>query len=196
MKKSLRLKSNNYRIVYIFLALTIFIFTVSALYLSTEKAKKRENFWVATKSIPLGQLIKESDVELQPFDLANIANQYLLEEQSPIGLFTKQIVNKNELISQINVSKSTNYRNVSLKIPNGHLPPNLKENDEVDVWFSDLLTNTSTLLIPKISIVWVDELNTNFGGVSTVVVAIPQDMVATLIKSSRTEGLDLVQIEN
>ena len=196
MKKSLRLKSNNYRIVYIFLALTIFIFTVSALYLSTEKAKKRENFWVATKSIPLGQLIKESDVELQPFDLANIANQYLLEEQSPIGLFTKQIVNKNELISQINVSKSTNYRNVSLKIPNGHLPPNLKENDEVDVWFSDLLTNTSTLLIPKISIVWVDELNTNFGGVSTVVVAIPQEMVATLIKSSRTEGLDLVQIEN
>ncbi|MFZ9354001.1 MAG: hypothetical protein ACO25L_04210, partial [Candidatus Nanopelagicales bacterium] len=60
----------------------------------------------------------------------------------------------------------------------------------------DPLTNTSTLLIPKISIVWVDELNTNFGGVSTVVVAIPQDMVATLIKSSRTEGLDLVQIEN
>ena len=196
MKKSLRLKSNNYRIVYISLALTIFVFTVSALYLSTEKAKKRENFWVATKSIPLGQLIKESDVELQPFDLANIANQYLLEEQSPIGLFTKQIVNKNELISQINVSKRTNYRNVSLKIPNGHLPPNLKENDEVDVWFSDLLTNTSTLLIPKISIVWVDELNTNFGGVSTVVVAIPQEMVATLIKSSRTEGLDLVQIEN
>ena len=196
MKKSLRLKSNNYRIVYIFAALTIFVFTVSALYLSTEKAKKRENFWVATKSIPLGQLIKESDVELQPFDLANVANQYLLEEQSPIGLFAKQIVNKNELISQITVSKRTNYRNVSLKIPNGHLPPNLKENDEVDVWFSDPLTNTSTLLIPKISIVWVDELNTNFGGVSTVVVAIPQDMVATLIKSSRTEGLDLVQIEN
>jgi len=196
MKKSLRLKSNNYRIVYISLAFTIFVFTVSALYLSTEKAKKRENFWVATKSIPLGQLIKESDVELQPFDLANIASQYLLEEQSPIGLFTKQIINKNELISQINVSKSTNYRNVSLKIPNGHLPPNLKENDEVDVWFSDPLTNTSTLLISKISIVWVDELNTNFGGVSTVVVAIPQDMVATLIKSSRTEGLDLVQIEN
>ena len=67
MKKSLRLKSNNYRIVYISLALTIFVFTVSALYLSTEKAKKRENFWVATKSIPFGQLIKESDVERNGF---------------------------------------------------------------------------------------------------------------------------------
>ena len=94
------------------------------------------------------------------------------------------------------VEKSTNYRNVSLKIPNGHLPPTLKENDEVDIWFSDSLTNTSTLLIPNISVIWVDELNTNFGGVSTVVVAVPKDLVANLIKTSRTEGMDLVQIEN
>ena len=130
------------------------------------------------------------------FDLGEINDSYLDQDQNPVGLFTKKTINVNEVITQSSIGKSTSFRNVSLKIPNGHLPPNLKENDEVDIWFSDPLTNTSNLLVSKISVVWVDELNTNFGGVSTVVVAIPQEMVATLIQSSRTDGMDLVQIEN
>ena len=196
MKKSKSLTLKNHRIIYIGLAFLVFIFTVTSLYISAENAKKRTNFWVATKSIPLGQIITENDVELQALDLGEVSNVYMQQDQSPIGLFTKKAINRNEIIATVFVERSTKYRNVSLNIPNGHLPPTLKVNDEVDIWFSDSLTNSSTLLIPKISVVWVDDLNTNFGGVSTVVVAIPQDMVANLIKSSRTEGMDLVQIEN
>jgi len=196
MNKTLSLRVKNFRILYIISAFTIFLVTVISLYISAEKAKLRTNFWVTTKSIPLGQAITKNDVELQPLDLGNITDSYLQQNQSPIGFFTKKAINKNEIISALFVEKSTNYRNVSLKIPNGHLPPTLKENDEVDIWFSDSLTNTSTLLIPNISVIWVDELNTNFGGVSTVVVAVPKDLVANLIKTSRTEGMDLVQIEN
>lgn len=196
MKKTIGFRIKNYRIIYIFTAFIIFMITVTSLYASAEKAKKRDNYWVATKSIPLGQIVNKTDVELQAFDLGEISDTYLDQNQSPVGFFTKKVINSDEVISHKSIGKSTTYRNVSLKIPNGHLPPNLKENDEVDIWFSDPLTNTSTLLISKISVVWVDELNTNFGGVSTVVVAIPQEMVATLIKSSRTDGMDLVQIEN
>lgn len=196
MRKANSLKLKNYRIIYISLAFLVFMFTVTSLYISAENARKRTNYWVTTNSIPLGQIIDQNDVELQALDLGEVSNDYLQQEQSPIGLFTKQALNKNEIVAPVFVERQSNYRNVSLKIPNGHLPPTLKVNDEVDIWFSDSLNNTSTLLIPKISVVWVDELNTNFGGVSTVVVAIPQDLVANLIKSSRTEGMDLVQIEN
>lgn len=186
----------NYRIIYIISAFLIFLMTVTSLYISAEKAKRRINYWVTTKSIPIGQIINKNDIELMAFDLGEINDSYLDQDQNPVGLFTKKTINVNEVITQSSIGKSTSFRNVSLKIPNGHLPPNLKENDEVDIWFSDPLTNTSNLLVSKISVVWVDELNTNFGGVSTVVVAIPQEMVATLIQSSRTDGMDLVQIEN
>ncbi len=196
MNKAMGFRIKNYRIIYIISAFLIFLMTVTSLYISAEKAKRRINYWVTTKSIPIGQIINKNDIELMAFDLGEINDSYLDQDQNPVGLFTKKTINVNEVITQSSIGKSTSFRNVSLKIPNGHLPPNLKENDEVDIWFSDPLTNTSNLLVSKISVVWVDELNTNFGGVSTVVVAIPQEMVATLIQSSRTDGMDLVQIEN
>ena len=196
MNKAMGFRIKNYRIIYIISAFLIFLMTVTSLYISAEKAKRRINYWVTTKSIPIGQIINKNDIELMAFDLGEINDSYLDQDQNPVGLFTKKTINVNEVITQSSIGKSTSFRNVSLKIPNGHLPPNLKENDEVDIWFSDPFTNTSNLLVSKISVVWVDELNTNFGGVSTVVVAIPQEMVATLIQSSRTDGMDLVQIEN
>jgi len=196
MNKAMGFRIKKYRIIYIISAFLIFLMTVTSLYISAEKAKRRINYWVTTKSIPIGQIINKNDIELMAFDLGEINDSYLDQDQNPVGLFTKKTINVNEVITQSSIGKSTSFRNVSLKIPNGHLPPNLKENDEVDIWFSDPLTNTSNLLVSKISVVWVDELNTNFGGVSTVVVAIPQEMVATLIQSSRTDGMDLVQIEN
>ncbi|MFM1826471.1 MAG: hypothetical protein RLZZ37_1106 [Actinomycetota bacterium] len=196
MKKTMGFKIKNYKMIYVISALIVFSLTVSNLYFSAENAKKRANYWVAKKPIPIGQIIRSTDVELKALDLGDINKSYLEQDKNPVGLFAKKVINSNELIAESFIGKGSTYRNVSLKIPNGHLPPNLKENDEVDVWFSDPLTNSSALLIPRISVVWVDELNTNFGGVSTVVVATPQDLVATLIKSSRTEGLDLVQIEN
>jgi hypothetical protein len=196
MNKAKGFRIKNYRIIYVITAFLIFIITVTSLYISAEKAKMRINYWVTTKSIPIGQIINKNDIQLKAFDLGEISNSYLDQDQNPVGLFTRKTINVNEVITHSSIGKSTSYRNVSLKIPNGHLPPNLKENDEVDIWFSDPMTNTSNLLISKISVVWVDDLNTNFGGVSTVVVAIPQEMVATLIQSSRTDGMDLVQIEN
>lgn len=196
MNKAKGFRIKNYRIIYVITAFLIFMITVTSLYISAEKAKIRINYWVTTKSIPIGQIINKNDIQLKAFDLGEISNSYLDQDQNPVGLFTRKTINVNEVITHSSIGKSTSYRNVSLKIPNGHLPPNLKENDEVDIWFSDPMTNTSNLLISKISVVWVDDLNTNFGGVSTVVVAIPQEMVATLIQSSRTDGMDLVQIEN
>ncbi len=195
MNKSAVIKIKNYRRIYISVAFFVFIFSITSLYLSAEKAKERDNYWITNKSIPLGQIITEKDIELKALDLGVIANRYFKQSESPVGLFTQNSIMKNELITTSNVARTTEFRNVSLKIPNGHLPPTLDENDDVDIWFSDPLTSNSILLLERISVVWVDELNTNFGGVSTVVLAIPQDKVATLIKSSRSDGLDLVQIE-
>ena len=68
--------------------------------------------------------------------------------------------------------------------------------DFVDIWFTDSLNSKSNILIPKINVVWIDNVDTNFGGVSTVVLSIPEIQVSNLINFSRSESLDLVQIEN
>jgi hypothetical protein len=76
------------------------------------------------------------------------------------------------------------------------LPPLLELNDWVDVWFSDPITLSSTLIIPKLAVVWIDEVDSNFGGVTTVVLAVPESNVLQLINSARVDGIDLVQREN
>ena len=87
-------------------------------------------------------------------------------------------------------------RNVALRISNGHLPPSLEMNDWVDIWFSDPIALTSTLIIPRTAVVWIDEVDSNFGGVTTVVVAVPETNVPQLVKSARSDGIDLVHREN
>jgi hypothetical protein len=72
----------------------------------------------------------------------------------------------------------------------------LELNDWVDVWFSDPITLSSTLIIPKLAVVWIDEVDSNFGGVTTVVLAVPESNVLQLINSARVDGIDLVQREN
>jgi hypothetical protein len=44
--------------------------------------------------------------------------------------------------------------------------------------------------------VWIDEVDSNFGGVTTVVVAVPETNVPQLVKSARSDGIDLVHREN
>jgi hypothetical protein len=100
------------------------------------------------------------------------------------------------LLKPEHIGFKSNLRNVALRISNGHLPPSLKMNDFIDVWFSDPITLTSTLIIPKISVVWIDEVDSNFGGVTTVVVAVPEANVPQLVNSARADGLDLVHREN
>ena len=69
-------------------------------------------------------------------------------------------------------------------------------NDWVDIWFSDPISLSTSLIIPKISVVWIDEVDSNFGGVTTVVVAVPEANVLQLVNSARSDGIDLVQREN
>ena len=85
---------------------------------------------------------------------------------------------------------------MALRISNGHLPPSLQMNDWVDIWFSDPISLSTSLIIPKISVVWIDEVDSNFGGVTTVVVAVPEANVLQLVNSARSDGIDLVQREN
>ena len=167
-----------------------------ALYLNAERAGKRQEVWVTTTTIAVGQVINKQNVELIRVDLGPVTENYLTKESKVMGKSALEPLTSGHLLSTKNVGVKSNLRNVALSISNGHLPPSLKTNDWVDIWFSDPIKLSSTLIIPKTPVVWVDEINSNFGGVTTVVVAVPEVNVPQLVTSARSDGIDLVQREN
>lgn len=196
IQKSNHLKLKNTQKIYMISGLVISLLASLALYLNAERASKRQEVWVTSTTIAAGQIISKQNVELIRVDLGPVARNYLDNESEIIGKSVLAPLASGHLLSHEDVGVKSNLRNVALSISNGHLPPSLKTNDWVDIWFSDPIKMISTLIIPKTPVVWVDEINSNFGGVTTVVVAVPELNVLQLVTSARTDGIDLVQREN
>jgi hypothetical protein len=196
IQKSNQLKIKNSQKIYMILGLVTSLLASLALYVNAERAGKRQEVWVTTTTIAAGQVIDEQNVELTRVDLGQVAQNYLDNKSEVIGKTALEPLATGNILRPENIGIKSNLRNVALRISNGHLPPSLETNDWVDIWFSDPIKMTSTLIIPKTSVVWVDEIDSNFGGVTTVVVAVPEMNVLQLVNSARTDGIDLVQREN
>jgi hypothetical protein len=196
IRRSSRISLKTNQKIYMILGLTISTLASIALFTNAQNASEREQFWVTTKPIAAGQSIDEESVDIMKFDLGELEKNYLNSETVVFGKTALQPIPTGNLLKPENVGIKSNLRNVALRISNGHLPPSLQMNDWVDIWFSDPISLSTSLIIPKISVVWIDEVDSNFGGVTTVVVAVPEANVLQLVNSARSDGIDLVQREN
>jgi hypothetical protein len=196
VKFSNRLKLKKSQRIYMTMGICISLLSSLALFLNAQNANQRQQVWITSKAIAAGEIIDEKNVKLIQVDLGEVSSNYLDETIELFGQSSLQPLSLGTLLKPEHIGFKSNLRNVALRISNGHLPPSLKMNDFIDVWFSDPITLTSTLIIPKISVVWIDEVDSNFGGVTTVVVAVPEANVPQLVNSARADGLDLVHREN
>jgi hypothetical protein len=196
VKSSNRLKLKKSQRIYMTMGIFISLLSSFALFINAQNANQRQQVWITSKAIAAGEIIDEKNVKLIQVDLGEVSSNYLDESTELFGQSSLQPLSLGTLLKPEHIGFKSNLRNVALRISNGHLPPSLKMNDFIDVWFSDPITLTSTLIIPKISVVWIDEVDSNFGGVTTVVVAVPEANVPQLVNSARADGLDLVHREN
>jgi hypothetical protein len=196
VKSSNRLKLKKSQRIYMTMGICISLLSSIALFINAQNANQRQQVWITSKAIAAGEIIDEKNVKLIQVDLGEVSSNYLDETTELFGQSSLQPLSLGTLLKPEHIGFKSNLRNVALRISNGHLPPSLKMNDFIDVWFSDPITLTSTLIIPKISVVWIDEVDSNFGGVTTVVVAVPEANVPQLVNSARADGLDLVHREN
>jgi hypothetical protein len=196
VKSSNRLKLKKSQRIYMTMGICISLLSSFALFINAQNANQRQQVWKTSKAIAAGEIIDEKNVKLIQVDLGEVSSNYLDETTELFGQSSLQPLSLGTLLKPEHIGFKSNLRNVALRISNGHLPPSLKMNDFIDVWFSDPITLTSTLIIPKISVVWIDEVDSNFGGVTTVVVAVPEANVPQLVNSARADGLDLVHREN
>jgi hypothetical protein len=196
VKSSNRLKLKKSQRIYMTMGICISLLSSFALFINAQNANQRQQVWITSKAIAAGEIIDEKNIKLIQVDLGEVSSNYLDETTELFGQSSLQLLSLGTLLKPEHIGFKSNLRNVALRISNGHLPPSLKMNDFIDVWFSDPITLTSTLIIPKISVVWIDEVDSNFGGVTTVVVAVPEANVPQLVNSARADGLDLVHREN
>jgi hypothetical protein len=196
VKSSNRLKLKKSQRIYMTMGICISLLSSFALFLNAQNANQRQQVWITSKAIAAGEIIDEKNVKLIQVDLGEVSSNYLDESIELFGQSSLHPLSLGTLLKPEHIGFKSNLRHVALRISNGHLPPSLKMNDFIDVWFSDPITLTSTLIIPKISVVWIDEVDSNFGGVTTVVVAVPEANVPQLVNSARADGLDLVHREN
>jgi hypothetical protein len=196
VKSSNRLKLKKSQRIYMTMGICISLLSSFALFINAQNANQRQQVWITSKAIAAGEIIDEKNIKLIQVDLGEVSSNYLDETTELFGQSSLQPLSLGTLLKPEHIGFKSNLRNVALRISNGHLPPSLKMNDFIDVWFSDPITLTSTLIIPKISVVWIDEVDSNFGGVTTVVVAVPEANVPQLVNSARADGLDLVHREN
>ena len=196
VRSSNRLKLKRSQKIYMTLGVCISLLSSFALFFNAQNANQRQQVWITDKAIAAGEVINEKNIKLIQVDLGQVSGNYLNNTEDIFGQSSLQPLSPGTLLKPEHIGSKSNLRNVALRISNGHLPPSLKMNDFIDVWFSDPITLTSTLIIPKISVVWIDEVDSNFGGVTPVVVAVPESNVPQLVNSARADGLDLVHREN
>ncbi|MBM3682286.1 MAG: hypothetical protein FJW84_02385 [Actinobacteria bacterium] len=196
IRQSSRVQLKTTQKIYMSLGILISFVASSFLYMSAENAGQRQEVWVTSKKIAAGQVIDNSNIELIRVDLGRLQANYLSSNLEIIGKTALEPLSSGTILRPELIGKMSTLRNVALRISNGHLPPSLQMNDWVDIWFSDPIALTSTLIIPRTAVVWIDEVDSNFGGVTTVVVAVPETNVPQLVKSARSDGIDLVHREN
>ncbi len=196
IRQSSRVQLKTTQKIYMSLGILTSLAASSFLYLSAENASQRQEVWVTSKKIAAGQVIDKSNIELIRVDLGRLQANYLSSDLEIIGKTALEPLSSGTILRPELIGKMSTLRNVALRISNGHLPPSLEMNDWVDIWFSDPIALTSTLISPRTAVVWIDEVDSNFGGVTTVVVAVPETNVPQLVKSARSDGIDLVHREN
>ena len=196
IRQSSRVQLKTTQKIYMSLGILTSLAASSFLYLSAENAGQRQEVCVTSNKIAAGQIIDKSNIELIRVDLGRLQANYLSSDLEIIGKTALEPLSSGTILRPELIGKMSTLRNVALRISNGHLPPSLQMNDWVDIWFSDPIALTSTLIIPRTAVVWIDEVDSNFGGVTTVVVAVPETNVPQLVKSARSDGIDLVHREN
>jgi hypothetical protein len=184
------------RKIFIVFGIILILISMTLIYQSLRKASARTTTVVVMRDLPTGKLIEDSDLKVISVDLASAAGSYYTVKSEIIGKSALRNLYAGELIAISSLGERKDLRTVALKLSLGRVPPDLKVNDWVDIWWTDLDTNKSINLLKNINTSQVIQDGTGYASTITVVVAVPPHQVATLIAAARTEAIDLVKHEN
>jgi len=153
--------------------------------------------WQASRDLPPGVPPVAQPVEVS---LGPAATAYLRADE-PLGGRLRVPVAAGALIpaDALIQSPQAGIRLVTLAVDPLHAPVGLSGGDVVDVWATEVdaarsIVQEPALVLPQARVAQVDAENLGLGGEIGVVIEVPQDLAAELVRAARSRVVDLVAV--
>lgn len=100
--------------------------------------------YAVTKDLAAGSVLEADDLEQVRVRLFDNAGQYVAAGEPPLGYVVRRGLGRGELLPRQALSlpdKDVDYREVTVPVEVGHLPPGLTADAQVDVWVTPTTTS-------------------------------------------------------
>lgn len=182
----------------IFLTLGMILLAISGLlmYGAVQKAQQRSPAVIAARDLPYGKVISENDLETILVDLANSKNIYISEPNQLIGQTLNRNILAQEFFTASTITQDLNLRTLALDIKKSNIPPDLKINDQVDIWWIDPETNLAMNLLQSINTAGIEQSESSYADSTTLIISIKPSLVEKILTASISETIKVVKHEN
>lgn len=162
-------------------------------------ADQSTSVWVTTRPLAAGTQIGEDDLEPGRARLFGEAASYLAG-QKPVGYLVLRSVGEGELLPAAALGRpgeQLDYRAVAVPVTLGHLAPDLRSGQQVDVWVTPEADREAAapprLVLRAVTVLQRPE-DTVGESEEAVVLQVPTALVPALLAAVAEGGIDLVRV--
>jgi Flp pilus assembly protein CpaB len=168
--------------------------------------------WAVARDLSAGSQLTASDLQQVRVRLFDSAGQYVAVDAGapPTGYVVRRALGSGELLPRASLAvpgEDVDYRHVTVAVAAGHLPPQLDDGQQVDVWVTPETKSgaaspaptgdaTAQLVLQGVTVLGVQRDAGAFSGSTTipVVLQVRPDEVARLVSAMSAGRLDLVRV--
>ncbi|MGH3098756.1 MAG: SAF domain-containing protein [Streptosporangiales bacterium] len=160
--------------------------------------------WVAARDLDVGRVLAADDLERANVRLLDTAARYVSGSSQPVGYVLTRAVGAGELLPKaalVAPGKAAERRMVTVPVHRGHLPPNLRGGERVDVFGTPSPKGTHAaeprLVVSGAVVSNVDQRGSGLGAGGSevgVVLAVVPEAVPELIGAIHAGDVDLVRV--
>ncbi len=166
-------------------------------------AGRYSEVYVARHPLVAGEHLSSADLAVGRVRFGGQGARYLAAGRPPVGYLVTRFVGAGELLPASALTATPGAvsasRLVTVPVPAGHLPVELSRGDEVDVYLTEKSSSDRSATSQQVLGAAVVDAVGGSGGLSaadttSVVLVVPREEVATLVKAVEAGSLDLVRL--
>lgn len=160
-----------------------------------------EDFWVASRTISPGEILRSADVTKGSVSLKNSAPLYISGQSNPVGKIAILAIGQGELIAQSALGAQDEVASneiVPLHLSIADIPSDISVGEKIAIYWVPEAMGSQVLEDPQlvlrdIYLRSVDRKNSNFGNDVSITVSVDSSQVISLLSATSTGRLVVVR---
>ena len=177
------------------LAIALIIASFLSAFFLASFSQRGSEYWVALVDMVPGHLIDTGDLELRHLDLDSSAALYLAKSDDPLGLVVTNMLTPGQILESKSVSSRRDggaASAVPLSIRGADIASGISAGEGIDIYWvvdsnNEELQEDPVLILGGVTLLNFDTRSKNFGGDTSLTVAVEQTQVLRLL-SATTHG--------